>query len=184
MARMTAGLDAAGMPLAWHVRMTGNSIMGMMRPIPRRRRQAFPGGLPGRHALRRPELSRRLCDAEHARAGRVLALRQPHAELLLQGKLHRRDGARRRPGSLPLPAQAARAAIRSAAKFLGVLDAAAAARRLGRRRRRTAFTAASRSTRCNGTFIAAVVEVSVGDGTRAHASRGQRDRLRAPWSTR
>jgi isoquinoline 1-oxidoreductase subunit beta len=33
MARMTAGLDAAGLPLAWHVRMTGPSIMGMMRPI-------------------------------------------------------------------------------------------------------------------------------------------------------
>ena len=30
MARMTAGLDAAGMPLAWHVRMTGQSILGMV----------------------------------------------------------------------------------------------------------------------------------------------------------
>src|SRR5262249_22060140 len=27
MARMTAGLDAAGMPLAWHVRLAGNSII-------------------------------------------------------------------------------------------------------------------------------------------------------------
>ena len=26
MARMTAGLDADGMPIAWHVRMSGNSI--------------------------------------------------------------------------------------------------------------------------------------------------------------
>ena len=32
MARMTAGLDAAGMPLAWHVRMTGNSIWGTLMP--------------------------------------------------------------------------------------------------------------------------------------------------------
>jgi isoquinoline 1-oxidoreductase subunit beta len=32
MTRMTAGLDADGMPLAWHVRMTGNSILGMIRP--------------------------------------------------------------------------------------------------------------------------------------------------------
>ena len=34
MTRMTAGLDAAGMPIAWHVRMTGSSIMATMRPIP------------------------------------------------------------------------------------------------------------------------------------------------------
>jgi isoquinoline 1-oxidoreductase beta subunit len=32
MTRMTAGLDAAGMPVAWHVRMSGNSILGMIRP--------------------------------------------------------------------------------------------------------------------------------------------------------
>jgi isoquinoline 1-oxidoreductase subunit beta len=32
MTRMTAGLDAAGMPIAWHVRMSGNSILGMIRP--------------------------------------------------------------------------------------------------------------------------------------------------------
>ena len=49
MARMTAGLDTAGMPLAWHVRLD--------RPIDsrddaaRRRRQAFSGRIPGGHAL-------------------------------------------------------------------------------------------------------------------------------------
>src|SRR5262249_47438035 len=32
MTRMTAGLDAAGLPLAWHVRITGNSILRMIRP--------------------------------------------------------------------------------------------------------------------------------------------------------
>ncbi len=32
MARMAAGLDADGMPLAWHVRMTGNSIWGTLMP--------------------------------------------------------------------------------------------------------------------------------------------------------
>ena len=31
---MAAGLDATGLPLAWHVRMTGQSIMAMMRPLP------------------------------------------------------------------------------------------------------------------------------------------------------
>jgi isoquinoline 1-oxidoreductase beta subunit len=32
MARMSAGLDATGMPTAWHVRMTGNSIWGTLMP--------------------------------------------------------------------------------------------------------------------------------------------------------
>jgi isoquinoline 1-oxidoreductase beta subunit len=32
MARMSAGLDADGLPLAWHVRMTGNSIWGTLMP--------------------------------------------------------------------------------------------------------------------------------------------------------
>ena len=33
MTRMVAGLDAAGMPIAWHVRMTGNSIRGTLTPL-------------------------------------------------------------------------------------------------------------------------------------------------------
>jgi isoquinoline 1-oxidoreductase beta subunit len=33
MSRMVAGLDAAGMPIAWHVRLTGNSIMGTLTPF-------------------------------------------------------------------------------------------------------------------------------------------------------
>ncbi len=32
MAKMVAGLDASGMPIAWHVRMTGNSIRGTLTP--------------------------------------------------------------------------------------------------------------------------------------------------------
>ena len=32
MTRMTAGLDAAGLPVAWHVRMSGNSIRGTLTP--------------------------------------------------------------------------------------------------------------------------------------------------------
>jgi isoquinoline 1-oxidoreductase subunit beta len=32
MTRMVAGLDAAGMPVAWHVRMTGSSIRGALTP--------------------------------------------------------------------------------------------------------------------------------------------------------
>jgi isoquinoline 1-oxidoreductase beta subunit len=33
MARMAAGLDAGGMPAAWHVRMTGNSIWSTLMPM-------------------------------------------------------------------------------------------------------------------------------------------------------
>jgi isoquinoline 1-oxidoreductase beta subunit len=33
MARMIAGLDAAGMPIAWHVRLSGNSIRGSLTPL-------------------------------------------------------------------------------------------------------------------------------------------------------
>jgi isoquinoline 1-oxidoreductase beta subunit len=32
MARMSAGLDASGMPIAWHVRLAGPSIVGQFRP--------------------------------------------------------------------------------------------------------------------------------------------------------
>ncbi len=32
MARMTAGLDAAGLPVAWHVRLSGPSILGTLHP--------------------------------------------------------------------------------------------------------------------------------------------------------
>ena len=32
MARMSAGLDDTGMPLAWHVRLSGNSIFGTLMP--------------------------------------------------------------------------------------------------------------------------------------------------------
>ena len=33
MAKMTAGLDVAGMPLAWHVRLTGQSVLGSLQPM-------------------------------------------------------------------------------------------------------------------------------------------------------
>src|SRR5207253_8201122 len=32
MTRMVAGLDASGMPIAWHVRVTGNSIRATLTP--------------------------------------------------------------------------------------------------------------------------------------------------------
>jgi hypothetical protein len=32
MAKMTAGLEASGMPIAWHVRLAGPSMLGQFRP--------------------------------------------------------------------------------------------------------------------------------------------------------
>jgi isoquinoline 1-oxidoreductase beta subunit len=52
MARMTAGLDAAGMPLAWHVRLAGHSILGTLMPqvivggVDRHFQEGFLGDMP------------------------------------------------------------------------------------------------------------------------------------------
>ena len=183
------GADAAGLDAGRQCRspgmcrMTGNSIWGTLMPSTRarRRRQAVPGRLPGRHALRHPELSRRLCDAQHPCAGRVLALREPHAELLLQGKLHRRDGARGGQRSAGISAPADRQAP-SRDKFLGVLNAAAERAGWATPLPHGHSSAASRSTRRYGTFVAAVAEVSVGRRRGAHAPHRRRDRSRHTWS--
>ena len=79
MAKMMAGLDAAGMPVAWHVRLTGNSIRGTLTPlaisggVDRQFQEGFIEDMPYDVA----ELSRRLRHAQHPRAGRLLALREP-----------------------------------------------------------------------------------------------------------
>ena len=53
MARMRAGLDASGMPIAWHIRLAGPSIMGQFRSRGRqgRHRATYDGGLSRRDAL-------------------------------------------------------------------------------------------------------------------------------------
>ncbi len=50
MAKMTAGLDASGMPLAWRVRLTGNSIRGTLTPgradgVDTHFQEGFTGGM-------------------------------------------------------------------------------------------------------------------------------------------
>ena len=94
MARMVAGLDADGMPIAWHVRLTGPSIRGTLTPFAIRRR---------RHAVRRrvfsttcPTTCRIIspttrCVTPTCRSASGAASTNP--ERLLQGKLHRRAGA-------------------------------------------------------------------------------------------
>ena len=162
MARMSAGLDATGHAARLARADDRQFDLGHADAGDgaRRRRPAVPGRLPGRHALRHAELSRRLRDAEHACPGRLLALREPHAELLLQGKLRRRDGARRRhrPAGVPAPAdrQAPQCRRNSSACSMPRPSAPAGARR----RRRRAHRGIALNEAYN-TFVAAVAEASV-----------------------
>ena len=70
-------------------------------------RPQFLSGLTEEMPLRRAELSGRYVVQPDAGAARRLARHQLHAERILQGVLHRRDGARRGHRSLSLPAPAA-----------------------------------------------------------------------------
>ena len=96
------------MPVAWHVRLTGNSILGMMPSraggVDRHFQEGFLEDMPY-------DIPNYLADyamRDDPRAGRVLALRESHPELLLQGELHRRNGACGRTGPLPVSAPDAR----------------------------------------------------------------------------
>ena len=105
-ARMTAGLDADGIPDRVenpHVRPVHHRGGLSPRHAVRGRSQLSPGPA-GRHALPRAELSRGFRHAQYACARRRLAQRQPLAECVLQGKFRRRDGVCR--GSRPLSVQA------------------------------------------------------------------------------
>ena len=126
-----------------------------------RRRQAFSGRLSGGHALRRPELLRRFCDADHTCAGRRSGAASTTRRTLLQGMLRRRNGARGRHGSLPVSAQAAGQHPRV---ILAVLDAAADTGRMDEPRRRTCI-AASRSTSARHAIRAAWSKSRSRDGS-------------------
>ena len=85
MARLVAGLDADGMPVAWTIRLAGPSFVASLVPgfgsniIDR----TFVSGLGRGNALRRAELSGRLCHLPDAGAARGVARDQLHAERLL-----------------------------------------------------------------------------------------------------
>jgi isoquinoline 1-oxidoreductase beta subunit len=163
MARMTAGLDAAGLPQAWHVRLAGNSIMHTMFAggffgggVDRQAQEGFTDDMPydvpnyrvdfvERNAHVPVGFWRGVSHTQNCFFKESFIDEMAHAA----GEdpyLYRRRLIRRHP---------------RAQKFLNVLDAAARAARWGER----APAGASRGIaveQVDDAFIAAVAEVSVG----------------------
>ena len=106
MARLAAGLDAAGMPIALSIRLAGPSFVASLVPefMNNVVDRSYVSGLADEMHLRRAELHGRLRHPRHPRAARRLARHQLHAERVLQGMLHRRTGARSRHRSLSVSA--------------------------------------------------------------------------------
>ena len=163
MARMAAGLDAGGMPVAWHVRMTGNSIWGTLMPatvrggVDRQFQEGFLADMP--------------YDIPHYLAD--YAIRNTHVPVGFWRCVNHTQNCFFKESFVDEMAHAAgidplvyrRNLIgrhRHAKKFLGVLDAAAA--RAGWER--PAPPGTFRGIALNeaySTFVAAVAEVTVGD---------------------
>jgi isoquinoline 1-oxidoreductase subunit beta len=164
MARMTAGLDENGMPVAWHVRMSGTSILGSIRPdaVDRHSQEGFLEDMP--------------YDIPHYRA--EFAARQTHVPVGFWRCVSHTQNCFFKESFIDEMAHAGaqdpyrfrRRMLRThprAEKFLGVLDAAAA--RAGWRS--PAPSGVYRGialNEVNGTYNAAVVEVSVGERLRVH----------------
>jgi len=162
MARMAAGLDAAGLPLAWHVRMTGPSIMGMMRPIPGRVDKHFQEGF----------LDDMPYDVPNYLAD--YAMRMTHVPIGFWRCVNHTQNCFFKESFIDELAHAAgqdpyhyrRKMLRQhsrAARFVGVLDAAAA----GAGWDTPPAPGVHRGialNEVNGTYNAAVIEVSVGGG--------------------
>jgi isoquinoline 1-oxidoreductase beta subunit len=164
MARLTAGLDAEGMPLAWHVRLSGHSILGMIRPgmVDRHSQEGFLQDMPY-------DVPNYLVD---------FAMRNTHVPVGFWRCVNHTQNCFFKESFVDEMAHAAgadpyryrRRLIRGhpqAARFLGVLDAAAA---------RAGWDTAPPAgihrgialNEVNGTFNAAVVEITVGEALRIH----------------
>ena len=91
--KLTGGLDEKGNLTALHMRISGQSINAWLRPgrQPARRGPAADAGrgAGGVRLQRHPQPAGRLRDAQHARAGRALARRQPQPERRLYRVFHR-----------------------------------------------------------------------------------------------
>jgi isoquinoline 1-oxidoreductase subunit beta len=162
MARMTAGLDAGGLPLAWHVRMSGHSIMGMMRPMPGRVDKHFQEGFLDDMPYDVPNyLADYAMRMTHVPVGFWRCVNHTQncffkesfidelAHAAGQNPYHyRRKMLRRHP---------------RAARFMGVLDAAAAAAGWDTPPPPGVHRGIALNE-VNGTYNAAVIEVSVGGG--------------------
>jgi isoquinoline 1-oxidoreductase beta subunit len=162
MARMTAGLDAAGLPLAWHVRMTGPSIMGMMRPILGRVDKHFQEGFLDDMPYDMPNY---LADS---------AMRMTHVPVGFWRCVNHTQNCFFKESFIDELAHAAgqdpyhyrRKMLRRhprAARFIGVLDAAAAGAGWGTPPPPGVHRGIALNE-VNGTYNAAVIEVSVGGG--------------------
>jgi isoquinoline 1-oxidoreductase beta subunit len=162
MARMTAGLDAAGLPLAWHVRMTGPSIMGMMRPILGRVDKHFQEGF----------LDDMPYDVPNYLAD--YAMRMTHVPVGFWRCVNHTQNCFFKESFIDELAHAAgqdpyhyrRKMLRRhprAARFIGVLDAAAAGAGWGTPPPPGVHRGIALNE-VNGTYNAAVIEVSVGGG--------------------
>ena len=177
MARMAAGLDATGLPLAWHVRMTGQSIMAMMRPL--------PGGL-DKH-FQEGFLDDMPYDVPNYLAD--YAMRMTHVPVGFWRCVNHTQNCFFKESFIDELAHAAgqdpyhyrRKMLRQhprAARFVGVLDAAAAGAGWDTPPPPGVHRGIALNE-VNGTYNAAVIEVSVGGARAARPSRGQRHRLRA-----
>jgi isoquinoline 1-oxidoreductase beta subunit len=162
MARMAAGLDADGMPVAWHVRMTGNSIWGTLMPatvrggVDRQFQEGFLADMP--------------YDIPHYLAD--YAIRNTHVPVGFWRCVNHTQNCFFKESFVDEMAHAAgidplvyrRKLIgrhRHAQKFLGVLDAAAERAGWGTPLPPGTFRGVALNEAYN-TFVAAVAEVTVG----------------------
>jgi isoquinoline 1-oxidoreductase beta subunit len=166
MARMTAGLDASGMPAAWHVRMTGNSIWSTLMPVAARSgvdrqfQEGFLADMP--------------YDIPHYLAD--YAIRNTHVPVGFWRCVNHTQNCFFKESFIDEMAHAAgidpliyrRRLIgthRNAAKFLGVLNAAAERAGWGTPLPPGSFRGVALNEAYN-TFVAAVAEVAIAaDGT-------------------
>jgi isoquinoline 1-oxidoreductase beta subunit len=164
MARMTAGLDAAGKPLAWHVRMTGNSILGIFRPgmVDKHFQEGFLEDMPY-------DVPNYLAD---------YAMRMTHVPVGFWRCVNHTQNCFFKESFVDELAHAAgqdpyryrRQLIgrhANAARLIAVLDAAAVKAQWGAPLPAGVHRGIALNE-VNGTFTAAVIEASVGDALRIH----------------
>ena len=114
--KLTAGIDADGNVTAFHMRISGQSIVASLAPERMENGMdpiVFQGLTPnspeGNFGYQHPEHPDRPRDAQPAHAGRLLARRERQPQRDLRRVLHRRARARAQAGSARVPPQDAQA---------------------------------------------------------------------------
>jgi isoquinoline 1-oxidoreductase subunit beta len=164
MARMTAGLDDAGMPVAWHVRITGHSILGGFRPgrVDKHFQEGFLDDMPY-------DVPNYLAD---------YAMRNTHVPVGFWRCVNHTQNCFFKESFIDELAHAAgedpyryrRKLLRNhphAGKLVAVLDAAAKRAGWGTAPRKGLHRGIALNE-VHGTYTAAVTEVSVGESLRVH----------------